>query len=164
MDIRTPFIANREALEMPEPGEGPLHHPAVLAQFLHRLDSSSSDPGKHSTDLAGNTATPEIVGFVRMQLGEPAPRSSSAMAYPRHSIHQFLEGDRVVLVRGPNQHSHRDTVGIGDQVILGSVLSTVRWVRADRLAPLFALMLEASRAPRSQSILPASFSSSNRVR
>ena len=164
VDIHPPFVANGEALEMLKPGEGPLHHPAVLAQLLHRLDSSSGDPGKHSPDSAGNATTPEVVCLVGMQLGEPAPRSSSAMADARHGIDQLLEGDRVVLVRGPDQHSHRDAVGIGDQVVFGSVLSAIRWIRADPLAPLFALMLEASRAPRSQSILPASFSSSSKVR
>ena len=45
MDINPPFIANREALERLESGESPFHHPAVLAEFPHRLDSPSGDPG-----------------------------------------------------------------------------------------------------------------------
>ena len=148
MDIRPPFVADRKPLEMLEPGEGPFHHPAVFAQLLHGLDSPSSDPGKHSSDPAGNTATPEIVGLISMQFGEPARWSPSAMAYPGYSVNQLLEGDRVMLIRGPDQHGHRDAVGIGDQVMLGSVLSTVGWVRTDRFAPPSASALVPAEAQR----------------
>lgn len=98
-----------------------------------------------------------------MQLLEPAPWPPAAMADSRHSVNHLFERDRVMLVRRANQHCHRDAVGIGDQVVLGPVLSSVRRVRPDRLPPLFALMLEASRAPRSQSIRTASFNSSSKA-
>ena len=164
MDIGSAFVANSEPLEMSEPGKGPLHNPAMLSELLSGFNTAARDPGKDAAHPAGQPASPKVVRLVRMQFLEATPWPPAAMADSRHSINHLFERDRVMLVRGADQHRHGDAIGIGDQVMLGSVLSTVGWVRADRFAPLFALMLEASRAPRSQSILPASFSSSSRVR
>lgn len=164
VDISSAFVAHREPLEMPEPGEGPFHHPAVLSEPLRRFDTTPGDSRNDATDLAGDSAPPKVVGLISMQFPEPAPWPSLAMANSRNRIDQLLEGNGVVLVRRPDQHSHRDAVGIGDQVVLGAILPSIRRVRADRFAPLLALMLDASKAPRSQSILPVSFSSSSRIR
>ena len=164
MDIRPPFVTNHEPPEMLEPRECSLDNPTMLAELLRCLDPTSRDPGEHASDPAGHPAAAKVIGLVCVQLQKAPSGASSTMPDARNRIEQLLERDRVMLVRRPHKHGHRDAVGISDQVVLGSVLAPVRRVRADRLAPLFALMLEASKAPRSQSIRPASFSSSSRIR
>ena len=164
MDIGPPFVTNHEPPEVLEPGKGSLDDPTVLAQLLSGLDPTPGDSGEHASDSTGHPAAAKVIGLVGVQFHEPPPGPPSAMPNPWHGIEQLLKGDRIVLVRRPDQHSHRNAVGIGDHVVLGAVLPSIRGVRADLLAPLFALMLEASRAPRSQSILPVSFNSSSRMR
>jgi hypothetical protein len=41
-----------------------------------------------------------------------------------------------MLVRRTHPYGHRDAVGIGDQMVLGAVLPSVRGVRTDRFSPL----------------------------
>jgi hypothetical protein len=44
MDISPALVAHRKPLEMPEPGKGTLHNPAVLSELLCRFDSTPRDP------------------------------------------------------------------------------------------------------------------------
>jgi hypothetical protein len=43
VDVITSLIADGEALELAEPGQGPLHDPAVPAQPLAGLDALAGD-------------------------------------------------------------------------------------------------------------------------
>ena len=104
VDIRPTFVAHGEPLEVPGSGEGPLHNPAVLPQLLRRFDATPRNPRQDAPDLAGNPASPKVVGFVRMQLPESVPWPPPAMAHSRNRIDQFLEGNGVMLVRRPDQH------------------------------------------------------------
>ncbi|BDU77134.1 hypothetical protein METESE_20920 [Mesoterricola sediminis] len=164
VDLGPPFVADHEAPEGLEPCEGPLDYPTMLAKLLCGFHPAPRNAGEHAPDSAGHPAAAEVIGLVGVQFPETPPGAPTTMAKPWRGIDQLLEWNRVMLVRRPHQHRHRDSIGIGDQVVPGPVLPSIRGVRADRLAPLFALMLEASRAPRSQSIRPASFNSSSRIR
>ena len=73
VDNRPTLVAHGEPLEVPEPGEGPLHNPAVLPELLRRFDATPRNPRKDAPDLAGDPASLEVVGFVRIKLPEPVP-------------------------------------------------------------------------------------------
>jgi hypothetical protein len=53
MTIGSPSVADREPLEMSEPGEGPLHNPAMLPEPLSGSNAAARDPGKDSPDPTG---------------------------------------------------------------------------------------------------------------
>jgi hypothetical protein len=89
---------------------------------------------------------------VQLQRSTPWPATTLANTWDR--IQDLLERDGVVLVGWTHQNCQWDAVGIGDQVVLRPTLGSVCGIRADRFAPLFARMVEASTAARSQSILP----------
>lgn len=164
MDISPPFVTDGQAAEMTKPCKGPLDNPSVLSEPVIRFHAATGNPREHSPLAAGFPAPFEIVGLVRMQFPGPASWSATPVPNAWHGIQDLLERHGIVLVRWPHQDAQRYAVGVRHQVVLGSVLPTVRRVRPNHFAPLFARMLEASTAARSQSIFPASFKASSKVR
>lgn len=154
MDVCSPLIADSQAFEVPEPGEGSFNNPSVLAQLVIGFDAPASNSREYSPLAAGFPATAKVVGLISVQLQRPAPWSATTLANAWDCIQDLLERDGVMLVGWPHQNSQRDAIGIGDQVVLCPTLGSVCGIRADRFAPLFARMVEASTAARSQSILP----------
>jgi len=161
--IGAPLVADCKAAEMAKPCKGPLNNPPVPSQSVVGFHAATGDPREHSSLAAGFTAAFEIVGLVRVQLPRPSSWSATSFPYAWHTIQDLLEGHGIVLVCRAYEDAQRYPIGVRHQVVLGSVLPTVRWVRPNRFAPLFARMLEASTAARSQSIFPASFKASSRV-
>ena len=164
MDISPPLVANGQPSELANPGEGPFNNPPVLAQSLGRLHPAPGNAGHHSSLSASHSAPGEVIRLVRMQFPRALPRSAPALPDARNAIQNPLEWHRVMLIGRSHQNGQRNAIRIRHQVVLGPVLPTVRRVRPDRFAPLFARMYEASTAARSQSIFPASFNASSRVR
>jgi hypothetical protein len=50
VDVGPALVAHREPLERSEPGEGPLHHPAMRPELLRRFDATPRDPRKDAVD------------------------------------------------------------------------------------------------------------------
>lgn len=79
MDVSPTLIADLEAPEAVEPGERPLHHPAIPSQPFARFDAAARDAGDDAAGAQCSAAAREVVGLVGMQLhralARPAPPS-----------------------------------------------------------------------------------------
>ena len=76
---KTSFVANREATEAVQSGEGLSDNLAVTSKLLVSFDAVSCDASLASPAFAGLTASSEIIGLVGIELG----RSTSEFAVYR---------------------------------------------------------------------------------
>ena len=154
VDVEASFVADGEAAEAVQPGEGPLDHPAVTAELLAGLDTASCDAGLDASSLAGPTASTKVVGLVGVELRRPSSGPASLTADRRNSIQQFIEGFAVVDVGSGQKEGERDALPVGDEVALGPRSAAVGRIGASRLTPLLAATDELSRQARLQSAGP----------
>ena len=106
-----------------------------------------------------------VIDLVGVKLGRaPAGPTPPSPDDWRHRVDQVLEDAAVVNVGGGEPDGKRDTVGISNDVPLGSRPTTIRRVQADALAPLLAARDVLSRHARRQSIPPARPSRSRSTR
>ena len=74
MDVGPAFVPDGKPSESVQPGQGALHHPAVPAQPLARLDPSTRDAALNAAAPKVSAANPVIVGFIGVQLVGPPTR------------------------------------------------------------------------------------------
>jgi len=68
MNIGATLIANTKATHLTEPGQCPLHHPAVTAQALACVSTSTSNAQLDASPPERRTAFPEVISLVGMHL------------------------------------------------------------------------------------------------
>lgn len=74
------FVADDEAPELVDPGEGALDDPAVSAEMLASLDAAESDAGRDPASAEVLAAALEVVAFVGVELFEPFSGPASSLA------------------------------------------------------------------------------------
>ncbi len=155
MDVLAPLVADREAPELAEPGQGALHHPAMAAQSSAGLDTPAGDPCPDPPAAQGLAAARLVVGLIGMQLGgSPSPLAGWAPDR-RDGVEHLLERDAVVPIGAGQACRERGAPAVDHHVALGARLGPVRRVRAGRAAPFLAATLALSRQARDQSICSA---------
>ena len=83
MQFRATLIAGGESsVTAVQPGEGPLHDPAVPSEALFRFDAASCDSWNDSTHVAARAAEDLVVRLVCVQLrgAESRPAASAERA------------------------------------------------------------------------------------
>ena len=120
-------VADSEAFEAQDPGDGALDHQAVSIQMSFGLDPT-----------AGNThfdawAAPWLHG------------TSAPIAHTGGGHHQEFEETAVVGVGGRGVNVQGQAVAVSEQVVLGARVRVVGGVRAGQLAPLFGFVPTPSR-------------------
>ncbi len=151
VDVEASFVADCEAAEAVQPGEGPLDNPAMTSKLLAGFDAASCDAGLDASLLAGPAASAEVVGLVGMEPGRSSSGPASFAVNRRDGIQQFIEGFAVVDIGSGQQEGERGALPVCDDMALGSRPAAVGWIGADRLTPLLAAMDELSRQARLQS-------------
>lgn len=151
VNVEASFVADGEAAEAVQPGEGPLDDPAMTAELLAGFNAASCDAGFDAPAFAGLAASSEVVRLVGMEFGRSSSRAAWLAADGRDGIQQFVERLAVVDVRPGQQEGERDALPVCDEMALGPRPAAVGWVGAGRLAPLLAAMDELSRQARLQS-------------
>lgn len=164
MDVLTSLVADGEAAELVEPGEGSFNHPAMLTEPGVRLDAFASDPDLDPAATEGLTAAGNVVGLVGVQLGGPLPWPTARALDWRDGIDQLLEDDTVVAVRPGDEGREWRAASVRNNVALRARFAAIRGIRAGGLAPLFAGRLALSRQARAQSIWLACPNWSSRAR
>ncbi len=163
-DIGAPLVADGQAAEPAEPGQGALHDPAMPSQALAALDAAPSnaipDPSFAQTLMAAR----QIIGLVGVKLCGALAGSAAALAHRRHGIDQLVEGAAVVNVCRGDPQGERDAPGIGDNVAPGPGSAAIGRIGASLLAPLFAGTDALSTQARLQSIACAPPKRSSRTR
>src|SRR5207247_3982162 len=96
-----PFVADQQPLEMMEPGEGALDHPAGAAESRAVLGLAASDLGG---DAAPAQLAPVLVVVVAAIGGDPlrpAARTPDLAPYRRHPLDERDQlGDVVAVAAG----------------------------------------------------------------
>lgn len=135
-DVGAPLVADGDSAEAGEPCQGALDDPSVTARALTAFDAA---PGDHGNDGAFAQCAPtmgEIVPLGGVQFGGATAWSAGTLADSRHGIDQCLQELAVVPVGSGDGQGERDTVGIDEDVTLGTRLAAVGRVRPGFLAPL----------------------------
>ena len=145
VDVEASFVADSQAAEAVQPGEGPLDDPAMTSELLAGFDTASCDAGLDASFLAGLTASTEVVGFVGMELGRSSSGPASLTAHRRDGIEQFVEGFAVVDIGSGQQKGERDALPFCDEMAFGPRPAAVGWIGTSRLTPHLAV--SARRGP-----------------
>jgi len=168
MNIGPSLVADGQAAEATQPGQGALDHPAMSPQPRARVDALAGDT---NLDMATAQRLPTariIVAFVGVQLGGPLPALAGGTLDRRDRIEQLVEDDRVVAVGSGQERSERDPAAVAHNMALRARhplgLAAIRRVGAGELAPLLAEMLAESSDARLQSMRSASPRRSRRAR
>src|SRR5579883_435533 len=164
VDVGFARVADGELAVPGEPGQTALHHPAMLAQVLARLDAAASDAGQEATPREELATAGQVVGLVGMHLAGPFASVAVALFHRRQGRDQAFELAAVVLVGCRQRDGERNAAALGDDVLLAARLPTVRGVRPDETAPFWAGTLRVSTTTRVQSSWPASPNSSSKSR
>lgn len=154
VEVSVTFVADGEAPELIDPGEGPLDHPSVLAEMLGAVDAPPGDAGRDAPLAQVLAAAVEVVALVGVELFWPLAGTATPLANRVERIDHRGQRHAVVPV-GPGQDDgERQALSVDHDVPLGARLAAISRVRADRVAPLFAGTEEASTLARDQSISP----------
>jgi hypothetical protein len=144
------LLARPKPLEALQPGHRALHHPAVAAELLARLDTSSGDARRDVSAAKPAADVGEVVPLVPVGLQRP-PTGSPAR--PPHGRAGIEEGEgllAVMHVRGRQLRRHRLPVPVYDQMMLRARFAAARRVRAGAgpLSSAHAAGVEAGPARR----------------
>jgi hypothetical protein len=138
VDLVAAVVADEQALEVMEPGEGALDDPACAAE-------AGAVPGSAASDLRGDPASaqlaPVLVVVVAAVGGDPLrPLAGAAdlAAHGRHSVDERDELGYVVAVAARDRPGKRDPGRVDEQVVLGAGSGSINRARARRGAPFFA--------------------------
>lgn len=77
MEVGAYLVADAQAFELVEPGEGPFHDPAGLAQSRSVRDASAGDLGCDAAGSEDAAVLVVVVAAVGEEPARPVPRSSA---------------------------------------------------------------------------------------
>ncbi|GHG13741.1 hypothetical protein GCM10017667_54670 [Streptomyces filamentosus] len=136
VEVGAYLVAVAEAFELVEPGEGPLHDPARLAQTGAVRDTSTGD-------LRCDAAGPEdaaVLAVVGEQSARPVPRPTDQAADAGYRVQQRCQLGDVVPVSSGQGDGERCAVSVDDQVVLAARPGAVDRRRSGVSPPFNALM------------------------
>ncbi len=132
MEVGAALVADTEALEAGELGEGSFHHPPVPSQMGAAVHAASRDPWLDPTGAALPAAASVIVVLVGVQLVRALARPT--MAFGSHALHGVQGGHQhhAVVPSGPAQdNAERRAAGGRDEGALRARPAAIRWAGTD---------------------------------
>jgi hypothetical protein len=162
VDVGATLVADGQAAELVEPGQGPLDHPAMASQLLARLDPLAGDPAADATASQSLATATGVVSLIGVKFVGPLARCTPGPPDAGDAIDQFLEDGAVVDIGRRDPQRQRDALPLDRDVPLGARFATISRIRAGLWPPLLAGTVAASTAARSQSI-PLRAPSSSRM-
>lgn len=150
------FVADDEATELVEPGEGSFHDPSVLAEMCAAFDTAPSDTRDDVAAAQLTSAEGMVIGLVSMELvGTSAWRSAPA-ADGLYGIEGRRQDLAIVTIGAGQDNGERNPAPVDRDMTLRARPATIGGVRPDCVAPFLAATDEESIEARDQSIAPAS--------
>ena len=134
-DVGSLLVADDEAAETGEPGEGSLDHPAVPAEALAGVEAASGDAWDDVAIVAGLAAAREIVGLVGVQLARSPAGPTPALADRCHRIEHRLQHPALVDVGRGQGNGEGNAAGIDEKVALAARPAAIGRVRAGESRP-----------------------------
>ena len=162
MDICTSFIPDPEATKLMQPRVRSFHDPAIDTQSAPMLGVPLGEDGFNAPRYQGFAVKSGMIGPVALDALRTPARSPSLARNGRNGIHQRKQLGHIMAIRAGNCRGQRNTVRIGDEVMLRSVFAAIRRVRTSLRPPKTARTLELSTTARDQSIRSASCQSRSR--
>jgi hypothetical protein len=164
VDIVSTLIPHAQASLLVEPRVGALHHPAVPAQPLRRLDARPIDARRDATLTQAPAVLARSVRLVGVQLVRPMPGAPPGLLHLGDCLQQREQLASVVDVGSRQNLGQGLTLSVDEKMMLAARLRLVRRVLA-REGPLFeARTLEESIEARLKSTWPRWPSSSSNTR
>ena len=137
MDLVLAVVADEQPLEVMEPGEGALDHPAGTAKSRAVCDLPAGDL---RCDPPAAQLAPILVMVVAAVGGDTRGttlRPADLAAHRRHRIDHRDELGYVVAVAARDRPRERDPGPVDEQMVLGAGSGSINRARARRGAPFF---------------------------
>ena len=161
MDLGSSFVADEQAAELVQPGEGALDDPAEATEAGAVLGRAAGDHGFDPAPTQFAAMSSGVVAAIGDELVGATARPADSAAHVRHLVDQREQLGNVVAVAAGEREGERETALIDDQVVFGAQPSTVNRARARLGAPFFACRWLESTTARAHSICPAARSRSS---
>ena len=130
MDVGAAVVADEQALELVQPGEGAFDDPAGAAE-------AGAVVGLAAGDLGRDRALPEqapvlvvVVAAVGAETRWPAARGADQPAHRRHPVEQRDQLGDIVAVAAGERPGERDPAGVDQEVVLGAASAAIDRARA----------------------------------
>ncbi len=164
VEVVAALVADGEAAEVVQPGEGAFDDPAVAAEAGGALDALAGDADLDAAPVEVAAAVRVVVALVGVQLGGPLATVPVRLPDAWDRLDQRGEDGVVGAVGARDAAGEREALALDDEVVLGAGFGAVGRVRAGRLAPPLARTLALSTLARDQSMRPAAPSRSSSTR
>ena len=138
VDLGAAFVADEQAAELVQPGEGALDNPAEAAQAGAVLGCAAGDYWFDPALAELAPVASEVVAAIGDELIGAAARPADGPAHGRYPVDERDHLGDIVAVAAGEGEGERDAALVDDQVVLGAQPSTVNRARARLGAPLFA--------------------------
>ena len=135
MDARIAFVADRETAIAMQPGERAFDNPAGRAEAAAMRRAPTREDGDDAAGPQPVAMGLRIVAAIPLQRARPAARPTAPTPDQRQRRHERIELRNVVDVRGGQLRDERDPVGFRDEVVLGTRLAAIGWVRSSFFPP-----------------------------
>ena len=138
MDLGAAVVADKESLELVQPGEGAFDDPAVAAEAGAVSGVAASDLG---FDPALAQQAPVFVVVVAAVGGDPvgpAARPADLAADGRHPLDERDQLGDVVAVAAAERPGERESARVDQEMVLRSFAAAVDRARPRLGAPFFA--------------------------
>ena len=138
MHLGPPLVADEQAFEVVQPGEGALDHPAVAAESGAVLGLAASDERLDPSLAQQSAVSVGVVAAVGDQRFGPPARPPDAAANGGHRLHKRQQLLDVVAIGAGQAPGERDAARIDEEMLLGARPGSINRARARLGAPFFA--------------------------
>jgi hypothetical protein len=155
MDIGAAFVADRQATKPMKPRHRALNDPAGGAEAAAVRGAAPRQDGRDSLGAQSHAMRLGIVGAISLQRLGRAPRTTWPTRHGGQRGDHWIEVGDVVDVGGRHLRDEGHAARVGDEVVLGTRLAAIGWVRSSffpprtaRTDPLSMTVQRWSRRPR----------------
>jgi hypothetical protein len=138
MYVGAAVVADEQALELVQPGEGAFDDPAGAAEAGAVVCVAAGDVGCDRALPEQAAVFVVVVAAVGAQTRGPAAGPADQPAHRRHAIEQRDQLGDVVAVAAGQRPGKRDPGCVDQEVVLGASPAAIDRARARRGAPFFA--------------------------
>lgn len=163
MNVGSSFVANAQSAELVQPTDGSFDDPSRCSKAAAMC---GADLGKLITNVAltqparmGATA----IGSIALHSIRSAARPARSTSNRRDRFDQRAHLGGVVSICAGENHTQRDALGIGTDVVLAASFASIRRIRSRLEPPKTARTELLSTTARLQSIWPAPLRRSSRM-
>jgi hypothetical protein len=135
MDIGAAFVADGEPAEAVEPGDRPFDDPTADTQSAAMRRAAARQNRRDPAGPKPIAMGLGVVAAVSLQRARLLPGATAATADGRQSLDQRIKLGDVVDVRRGYLRDERDAAGIRDEMVFGTRLAAIGWVRSSFFPP-----------------------------